>query len=429
MTEYRHKLLKLQIEDRKKEIEEWLKELVSIPSENRYPEGFEAKAQNFIEEECRKCGLEVDSFLPTDISGIENHKFWLKGRNYKNDRKNVIARWKGSSGGRSVLLSGHVDVAPHEPDNWKETRPFVPIIKDGRLYGRGSADMKGGLAASFWAIKILKDSGYIPSGDIIFESLVDEEFAGGNGTLAARLKGYNTDFAIVPEPTRMEICSACPGAILGELIIKGNAGMPYMGLPIYNPIDAASKIIDFFKEWIEYWRSINSHELFLEKSKELNYLLWDISTQVSDEFIQMGTPATVKISWVVWVYPGTDEEEFFKLFREFWDRKIKNDRILKNFKYDIRQTFHFVRPWQTDKCDYGVSEIIKSYRDFTGRDTGITGATFSCDMAIYGDVGKIPVILLGPGGDNLHGSDEWVLLEDIYSLIGIFILFIKNWCK
>jgi acetylornithine deacetylase/succinyl-diaminopimelate desuccinylase-like protein len=50
-------------------------------------------------------------------------------------------------------------------------------------------------------------------------------------------------------------------------------------------------------------------------------------------------------------------------------------------------------------------------------------------MAIYGDVGRIPVILLGPRGDNLHGSDEWVLLEDIYNLIGIFILFIKDWCK
>ncbi|MDD3520973.1 MAG: M20/M25/M40 family metallo-hydrolase [Actinomycetota bacterium] len=429
MTENIKKIVSNQIEKRKKEIEEWLKKLISIPSENRYPEGFEAQAQNFIKDECKKCGFEIDTFLPTDIKGIENHDYWLAGRNYGNDRKNVVARWKGDSKGNSVLLSGHVDVAPYEPDNWKETRPFIPLIKEDKLFGRGAADMKGGLAASFWAMKILKDSGFKPSGDIIFESLVDEEFAGGNGTLASRLKGYNTDFAIVPEPTRMEICSACPGAILGEFIIKGNAGMPYMGLPIYNPIDGASRIIHFFKEWIKHWRSINSHELFLEKGKELNYLLWDISTRVSDEIVQMGTPAAVKISWVVWVHPDTNEEEFFKEFKEFWDKKIKEDRILKNFEFDIKQTFHFVRPWQTDKSNKGVSKIIKSYSDYTGIKTVAKGATFSCDMAIYGDVGRIPIVLLGPRGDNLHGSDEWVLLEDIFSLIGIFIIFIKDWCK
>jgi acetylornithine deacetylase len=419
----------LQIEKRKKEIEEWLKKLVSIPSENRYPDGFEADAQNFIEDECRKCGLEVDTFLPTDIRNIEKHDYWLSGRNYGNDRKNVIARWKGDSGGKSVLLSGHVDVAPFEPDNWKETRPFVPVIKEGRLYGRGAADMKGGLAASFWAVKILRESGYMPAGDIIFESLVDEEFAGGNGTLAARLKGYNTDFAIVTEPTRMEICTACPGAILGELIIRGNAGIPYMGQPIYNPIDGASRAICFFEEWIKYWRDKNKHELFLEKGKELNYLLWDISTRVSDELIQMGTPAIVKISWVVWVSPGTSEEYFFKEFRKFWDEKAGQDEVLKNFDLEIKQTFHFVRPWQTDGSSEGIDTIIRSYSDYTDKKADIAGATFSCDMAIYGDVGRIPVILLGPRGDNLHGSDEWVLLEDIYNLIGIFILFIKDWCK
>ncbi len=423
------KNIKLLIKDRKNEIDAWLKKLISFPSENRYPDGFEADAQNFIENECKKNGFDVYTFLPTEIKGIELHKDWLKGRNYQNNRKNVVAKWKGNSGAKSVLLSGHIDVAPFEPDNWKETRPFIPKIKQGKLYGRGSADMKGGLAALFWAVKILKEIGFVPGGDIIFESLVDEEFAGGNGTLAARLKGYNTDFAIITEPTRMEVCLACPGAILGEIIIKGNAGMPYMGLPIQNPIDGAAKVIQLFEKWIQHWRNINSHELFLEKDNELNYLLWDISTQVSDEFIQMGTPANVKVSWIVWVHPGTTEEAFFKEFEAFWDKNIKKDKELSNFKFDIRQTFHFVKPWQTEKESSGVKEIIKVYSDYMEIKPKVTAATFSCDMAIYGDTGKMPVILLGPRGDNLHGSDEWVLLEDIYSLIGIFILFIKNWCK
>ncbi|MDD5658814.1 MAG: M20/M25/M40 family metallo-hydrolase [Actinomycetota bacterium] len=429
MMELNKELIRAHIETRKDEIIEWIKILISFPSENRYPDGFEKQAQDFIKKECENCGFDVDVFSPLDIKNIQEHKYWLHGRNYEDDRKNVVAKWHGHSKGRSVLLSGHIDVAPFEPDNWKITRPFIPKIKDGKLFGRGSSDMKGGLAASFWALKILKDLKYEPKGDIIFESLVDEEFAGGNGTLAARLKGYNTDFAIVPEPTRMEICSACPGAILGDFVIRGNSGMPYMGLPIHNPINGAARIAELFKDWIKYWKSINSHELFIDKGKELNYLLWDMSTQVSDEFIQMGTPALIKISWIVWVYPGTDEEKFFRIFKEFWNEKIMKDTVLKNFDIDIKQSFHFVRPWETDKNSKGINEIIESYYKYTGKETSITGATFSCDMAIYGDVGKIPVILFGPRGDNLHGSDEWVMIEDIFDLIGIFALFIKNWCR
>lgn len=430
MKELNKQTIKLQINNRRDEILEWLKKLITFPSENRYPDGFEGEAQNFIESECRNCGFDVDVFLPTDIEGIEKHPYWLNGRNYNNNRKNVVAKWNSKGNGKSVLFSGHIDVAPFEPDNWKTTRPFVPLVKDGRLYGRGASDMKGGLAASFWALKILKDLGYEPGGDIIFESLVDEEFAGGNGTLAARLKGYNTDFAIVTEPTRMEICSACPGAILGDFIIKGNAGMPYMGVPIYNPIDGAARVIELFKEWKTYWRSINnSHELFIGNDNALNYLIWDISTRISDEFIQMGTPAVVKISWIVWVYPGTSEERFFNIFRNFWDEKIKKDNILRNFEFDIRQSFHYIRPWETPKDNIGVNKLKSCFTEYTGKEKNITSATFSCDMAIYGEVGDMPVVLLGPRGDNLHGSDEWVLLEDIYDLIGIFILFIKEWCK
>ncbi len=71
----------------------------------------------------------------------------------------------------------------------------------------------------FWAMRILHELECQPKGDILFESVVDEEFAGGNGTLAARLRGYNADLALVSEPTRMEICPACLGAFLGDMTL------------------------------------------------------------------------------------------------------------------------------------------------------------------------------------------------------------------
>jgi len=92
--------IKLQIDKRRDEVLEWLKKLIAFPSENRYPDGFEGEAQNFIESECRNCGFDVDVFLPTDIKDIKKHTYWLSGRTYNNDRKNVVAKWHGNKNGK-----------------------------------------------------------------------------------------------------------------------------------------------------------------------------------------------------------------------------------------------------------------------------------------------------------------------------------------
>lgn len=429
MIEITPETIQEEILKRKDEIVEWIKSLVRFPSENRFPFGNEWEAQKFIEKECANIGLKTDVFSPEEIPNIKDDPSWLSGRDYSGNRKNVIARWIGRGKGNTLLFSGHVDVAPFEPDNWKVCRPYEPVEIEGKLYGRGTVDMKGGLAAAYWAIRILKEAGFTPQGDVIFESVVDEEFAGGNGTLASRLKGYNADLAILTEPTRMQICSACLGAFLGDLVIKGKAGMPFMGHSIPNPVDGAARAIELFKEWEKYWRSINNHDLFNEPGKELNVVLWDIGSKVPGEFTQMGNPLLIKVSWIVWSYPGMSEEYFYNKFREFWENHFKNDPVLRSFELEITKAFHYVKPWESDLNDKGIQKLIEVYRKYTKIDPVVSGASLSCDMAIYGDQGKMPVIILGPRGDNLHCSDEWVLLEDIYSLTGMFALMINDWCQ
>ncbi|MGM0368115.1 MAG: M20 family metallopeptidase, partial [Actinomycetota bacterium] len=416
-----------EVDKRRDEIIAWTKKLITYPSENRPPNGFEADLQKFIERECKNLGLEVDTFAPDSIKEAKSHPWWLSGRNYSNNRNNVVGLWKGNSKGKSLLFSGHADVAPFEPGEWKVTKPFSPKIIDGKLYGRGSSDLKGGMSAAFWAIKILKDMGFAPRGDIIFESVVDEEFAGGNGTLASRLKGYNTDLAVLVEPTRMEICSACLGAFLGEIKLKGNAGMPYMGFDIPNPIYGMSSLIEIFKKWAKEWMENNSHPLFQDKGKELKVLLWDINSKSEEEFTQMGTPLVSKLSWIIWCYPGIDEKKFKKDFRDFWEKQGKENNNLKPFSIEHKFTYHYVRPWETNCDNKAVKEVIDTYTDYTGNKSVVTGAPFSCDMAIYGDIGNMPIIILGPRGQNLHAPDEWVLIEDIIKLTGIFVTLAIRW--
>lgn len=409
------------------EILSWTKSLLCLPSENRPPTGTEAAAQDFVARECRALGLDVQELLPTDVPSIQSHRYWLAGREYPPGRRNVLARWKGAGRGRSLLLTGHADVAPFEPDNWTVCRPFEPVLVNGRLYGRGSADMKGGMAAAFWALHILKDLGFQPAGDLLFESLVDEEFAGGNGTLAARLSGFNADLAVLMEPTRMQVCTACLGAFLGNLTIRGRAGMPFMGEEIPNPMFAAARAIGHFREWQNFWRARNSHPLFLEEGKQLSLVLSSISSTVPGEFTQLGTPLLVTISWIVWCYPGESERTFPDAFQEFWQRKIAQDPEMSAFQIEIQPTYHHVRSWETPTDHPGVRAVVDVLREATGNDPVVGGAPFSSDFGVYGDPGGMPCLILGPRGDNLHAPDEWVLLEDIYTLTEAMALLAARW--
>ena len=415
------------VERRKDDILAWTKTIIGYPSENRPPSGSEAEVQRFLADECRKMGWAVDLFLPTEAAGIEKHRYWLAGRDYPAGRCDVTARWSGAGGGRSLLFSGHGDVAPFEPDDWKVCRPYEPRVVKGRLYGRGSADMKGGLAAAFWAMRILSEEGFSPAGDVLFESVVDEEFAGGNGTLAARLKGFNADLAVLAEPTRMQVCTACMGAFLGDITVRGRAGMPYMGSAIPNPVFAASRIIQIFREWQESWRKQNAHPLFGEPGKELNVVLSSISSTVPGEFTQMGTPLIATISWIVWAYPGTTEKDFYRRFRAFWEDRFSTDPELAPFSIELTPTYHYVRSWETPVTHPGVLAATEAFKNVTGADPIVGGAPFSCDLGVYGDPGRMPCLILGPRGDNLHAPDEWVFLEDIYSLTEIYANLAVSW--
>lgn len=428
MSNISDEIIRAAIDLRKKDIIDWLSAIIRFPSENHPPNGDEKEVQLFISDECRGDGFYVDMFSPDEIPQIQEHPYWLSGREYLNERKNVVSVWKGSGKGRSILLSGHCDVAPADEKKWKICKPYEPVIRDGKLYGRGSCDQKGGLAAAFWAMKILKESGFNPKGDIIFESVVDEEFAGGNGTLASRLKGYNADFAILTEPSNKNIYIGSIGAFLGEVILSGKGSLPFFVKAVPNPLNGISKVIKYFEEWEKYWQSLNSHPLYSGQDQKLMVVLYEVSSKDDTDPIQMGIPQEIRLSWITWCYPGMATKTFYDIFNKFWREKLQADADLKLFNFVNKPTYHLVRPWEMSEKSSGVKELTQTICAYCNNEPVITGAPFSCDMAIYGDVGKMSTVILGPGGGNLHTNDEWVQVDDIFNLIGIYMMFIKNWC-
>jgi len=122
------------------------------------------------------------------------------------------------------------------------------------------------------------------------------------------------------------------------------------------------------------------------------------------------------------------EERFYRGFREFWNSYTTQDDLLKGFRVEIVPAYHYVKAWESDPEDPAVQAVVDAFKRYTGSTPAVGGASFSCDLALYGEVGGMPSVILGPRGDNLHAPDEWVLIDDILSLAGTFALLAGFWC-
>jgi acetylornithine deacetylase len=138
-------------------------------------------------------------------------------------RPQLIARFAASGGGRSLIFNGHIDAVSAEPvDAWSHD-PFDAIVRDGLLFGRGTCDMKGGVAAMIVAAELLAELGVPLAGDLIVNTVTDEEYCGA-GAAASVTAGLRADAAIVPEPSSLQTWVACRGILSPTITVHGRPG-------------------------------------------------------------------------------------------------------------------------------------------------------------------------------------------------------------
>jgi acetylornithine deacetylase len=202
-----------------------LHELVRIPSINHPPAGDEYECQMAVARRWREMGLEPEIYTLDTVAGLKSHPRYFAGREY-NHRPNVLARRKGSGGGKSLLLSGHIDTVPLGVQPWKHD-PFGAAVEGGRMYGLGTYDMKCGVAVMLGVMRTLYDLGVHLKGDLLAETVVDEEFGGVNGTLAGRLRGDNADAVIITEPTDRAIYNGVRGGNVVHFSLTGPEGIVF----------------------------------------------------------------------------------------------------------------------------------------------------------------------------------------------------------
>ncbi len=403
-------------------------ELVKFPSENKPPDGNEKECQEYLARRLKEYGFEIDLFIPTEVKGIKKHPAFLPGRNYK-DRPNLVGKVKGIGRGRSLIFSGHIDVSPKEPMPWTHP-PFGGDIENDRIYGRGSFDMKGGMVAAVMAVKSIMDAGVKLKGDIFLESVVDEEYGGANGTLACRLRGYEADAAIIPEPTSMAICPASRGGKHVKITVKGKSGLGYAGEELINPVYGMGRIIEAIKSFdlIRNKGIKDIHPMYAHDPYPLPAMVMKLKAGEVEPWGAIGVPLECWATVWIQVFPGTTEEEFDREFYGFMDSIVKTDPVLCQNPPKFEKHTRYLDPTEISPVHPIVRTAAEAYKTVTGNNSKIQGAPLACDAFIFNKYSKTPALIFGPSGGNAHAPDEFVNIEGLIELTKIYAMTVLDWC-
>ncbi len=378
---------------------------MAAQSENRPPHGEEGPCQAFVARYIGELDLTADVFTPDEVEGATDHPAWWPGRAYEG-RPNVAARLEGQGGGRSLLFSGHVDVVPAlgrgAHDYWKGE------IEDGRLYGRGSLDMKGGVACYLHALRCLVECGSALAGDLLVETTVDEEFGGANGTLACRLRGYNADGAVLPEPTGLAVCHATRGGIQYRLNASGaKGGMDFGTGAEPSALHTVARVAVALAD-LERDRAAPIYQFLLRSGEELP---WGTGE---------GTPTDGVLEFWAEIQPGTTRAQLDAELHTVAERAAAG-----GVELEWEQRTRFLPALDEDP----QAPIVAAMRAALGEpEAAPQTAPFACDAFVFAEHSTTPVVLCGPRGDNAHAPDEYVLIDDLHTLAEAYVRLALDWC-
>jgi acetylornithine deacetylase len=312
-------------------------------------------------------------------------------------RVSVVGRLRGSRPGRSLMFNAHADTV----DVGGMDAPFSGVIKDGRLYGRGAFDMKGGLAAMMGAMKALADAGRPHGGEILLAAVADEEYASlGTEDLVAR---YHPDAAIVTEPTALDICLAHKGFAWFEVTTKGRAahGSRFdLGIDANMRMGRVLAELDALEQDL---RARTPHALVGPPSLHAATLAGGsgLSTYAASCRLQIERRTI----------PGERSNDVAEEIRDIFARQVARD---PTFEADFNVLL--VRePFEVARDAAIVRALSEASTAVLGRRPAYVGQTPWMDAALLAAAGTETVVM-GAAGAGAHANEEWVDLESVHQL-------------
>ncbi|SHF53962.1 M20 family metallopeptidase [Desulforamulus putei] len=365
-----------------------LQKLISFNTTN--PPGQEEPLARYVGEYLNKNGFMVE-YVPV-CSG----------------RVNVVGRLTGLGNREAMLLAAHLDTVGTGVNPWRYD-PFSGVLSDGKIYGRGAADMKSGLAAMLLALESFVKDGQPPAGDIIFIGTVGEE-TDSSGALELVRRGIMeaVGAVVIGEPTGNRLCLGHKGALWVQLTTFGKSAHSSMPTTGDNAINYMLELIG----------ALTAKPLMEGQHPVLGVHTCSMTT-IRGGFQVNVIPDQCELTLDIRTLPGQDHRELIQTVKEVINRQgIKVDIKILNDRCSI---------W-SDPGHPFLQVARKCARELFNREVDFSGVNYYTDASVLAPSGNVPVLIFGPGNpEQAHQPDEYVEIDKYLDSIEFYKELIKNW--
>jgi acetylornithine deacetylase len=424
-----------EIDRRRDELVDLTQELIRFDTTARGlddPPRQEAALQELLADRLRSVGADVTVWEPTGDELAPNRQV-PAGISFEG-RPQLLARFPGASGGRSLLFNGHIDAVSGEPRSEWTSDPNDPRLVDGRIFGRGACDMKGGVASMVLAAEALQHVGVRLSGDLLVNTVTDEEWNGA-GALACSTRGVRADLGLVPEPSGFNPQVACRGILTPTITVSGRPG--HAELPqadwqqggAVNAIEKVQIVLEAVAKLREEWHARYSGKVEHLAPGDL------VPTMINGGEWWVTYPASCQMTLdVTYLSAQADENG--------WGADVEREIEARILERAAKDPWLAGNPptfaWGTDlppaavPSDHEIVDLALAAGKRLGRSGAPAGQHSWHDAATFTRTGT-PTIAYGPSGVSdtgaplPHSIDEMVRVDDLvdcakaYALIALQI--------
>jgi len=362
--------------------------------------------------------------IPVDPASLSSHPgFAPVPWSYDGIDNLVAVRPADGAGGRSALFNGHLDVVSAEPaDAWTRD-PYRPVIENGWLFGRGSGDMKSGVAAMTYAVKAIDVAGFGLNAPVTIETVVDEECC-GNGALSCLLAGYDADAVLIPEPFGPTLCTAQVGVLWFKLRILGKPVHVLSAPAGTNAIEKSFPVIQALRKLEAELNEENVPPTYANISHPLNLNIGIFSSGDWPSTV----PARAEIHGRMSYFPGTEYKEIVGRIKQTVADAAREDAWLREYPpevsfYGFRSDGHIASAAQP-----ALQTLANCHRTLTGAMPTEYIATCTTDLRAFHHFGRGQATCYGPVSQSIHGVDECVEIASVFHTAKAYALFLAEWC-
>lgn len=384
--------------------------------------GSEENVADWAAEALLELGLRVEVVRP-DLERLRDDPAW-PGEEMERTTLPIIVGRAGRADGKRLILSGHLDVVPPgDPATWS-IDPWAAEMRDGRLYGRGACDMKGGVAAILAAVRALGVDGSLHRLDgELMVVLVSSEEDGGQGTLGALRSGATADMAVITEPSQLDVVVAHAGAITFRLTVPGRAAHASQRREGVSALDKLFVLTRALEADEQRRNEAETDPLMTALGLPYPTIIGIVeggewASTVLDKVVAYGRYG-VKL--------GQSPAEAEAELRAAITAGCAADPFLSEHPATVEITggrFGSARVPSDHPLPSGVADVVERV---TGRRPALLGEPYGADMQMFVNHGETPCVIFGPGDVRVaHSADEYVPLDEVETCARVLAEWVRS---